>query len=1177
MVKKRSKQKQNQESVRVTEVKRLLFSNQYNPATVFLNVKMRDSLTDIHKVARALSSQSSPFLKFIYETPIANAVEEIQRSRYTYYSGDILKDLAWYSLALENYSETINIFLRLRSDYENSFLKADYESALKILNKIEAETGVSRWSLESRFVLLEYSQGFEANARFLSDVNKKENISPLLLALIKYYSMRAERKISADNYILHLKKDLDSIKQHEHYVAYLQFVLDLSKWNQSLNFAFVTFFDANAPIIDRYTTFISLCRIYCANGGDPVFQLEPILARLVRVIYDPFLECIFQRCDSSYKFNISDTTKQMIEIIDAYTVGNYSASMEESKKLLQQTPNIFELYDIYVKSSGYLGEKVQPIFDKECLSNSIARDMDYIYRKTYSTEAGYQSLLKTAYTLGSSALATRLVSFHQTSLLPDARFWKALGALTSNFPNPTFCKLYDDQLMAIKYLETYSAEFSESITIANQLAIHRGIYNSLLPDFPIEIPETRRMIMQASVLVSLGEKTHALEILEKLYFMIEKGINGYFLFLDELLYSLFHIYLQLDNAVACIRLVVHNYFKNPLSIQRLPLHVLIEYIDKNLRPELCREISYPILYAIFHRKARPIYIAYDNFLSSHGFTMPNQLISDKRFSSAELCMFLGKVCTLDVMAGSYHFSSTEAIESERLRLCQYLSTLDIPEKGQYVQEISDISERYIIRQGMREIDEGKIYINERGIKTSSEKLLKENFNRFLELASINELADLHLLSTSNLTLLEPDKHGEVKADPVGIKDIEELSKYMKIVPVSHVELFKDLFLEIRDLYISSSEYGLDSYLSIRIRHGILGNEIRNSFDSLHLVSERDKNSGEYQKIQYWADRLNISSADMDDIQRLLISFSEYVDSVIIHLNDKIIQIRTETKNPEGMFNYIFKDGDLLSLFMQEIHTIQDYSTFIDVVFRQLRERTALNLAEIQRYIREDITSSVYEKLIQLREQVRAVVSSTDVSELNYNITTCLTDVQNDFAGISRWFAMSGATKVRSFNIDNLIQICITSIKNVYPNRMQQPIVNNNCHQEFDGKYFAPFSDIFRTLLGNIVVHAGLPQEELQIQIDVISSDEKIVIKFQNNLSNEVRSNDPVLKLNDRKSVIYSDRIDENIKKEGGTGYLKINKLLKYDLARQQYDFNFAYSDHGDLVVVIEMELGGLTL
>ena len=82
---------------------------------------------------------------------------------------------------------------------------------------------------------------------------------------------------------------------------------------------------------------------------------------------------------------------------------------------------------------------------------------------------------------------------------------------------------------------------------------------------------------------------------------------------------------------------------------------------------------------------------------------------------------------------------------------------------------------------------------------------------------------------------------------------------------------------------------LRSDSSVRIRHGVLQNQIRSPFEALHLISEKDTTTSEYLPNPYW----DTSFKDVRDdrriaIQKLLIGFSQKLDDVAHKLNKEMI-------------------------------------------------------------------------------------------------------------------------------------------------------------------------------------------------------------------------------------------------------------------------------------------------
>src|SRR5262249_29268754 len=150
--------------------------------------------------------------------------------------------------------------------------------------------------------------------------------------------------------------------------------------------------------------------------------------------------------------------------------------------------------------------------------------------------------------------------------------------------------------------------------------------------------------------------------------------------------------------------------------------------------------------------------------------------------------------------------------------------------------------RSIIRKGIRQIDVSKIYVDEQGIRTVGQTILKESFARYKEMAALSSIETLIMLNPAGFHLLyHVDEKGKLVGTPISKAELttaaEGTNGNVKVVTKAQFALFKELFLDVRDRFISSGEHGLDAYLSIRIRHGVLQNQIRSPFEAFHLISE----------------------------------------------------------------------------------------------------------------------------------------------------------------------------------------------------------------------------------------------------------------------------------------------------------------------------------------------------
>jgi hypothetical protein len=134
-----------------------------------------------------------------------------------------------------------------------------------------------------------------------------------------------------------------------------------------------------------------------------------------------------------------------------------------------------------------------------------------------------------------------------------------------------------------------------------------------------------------------------------------------------------------------------------------------------------------------------------------------------------------------------------------------------------------------------------------------------------------------------------------------------------------------------------------------------------------------------------------------------------------------------------------------------------------------------------------------------------------------------------------------------------VKICFSIVNKIHPQTpILSPEISIDCDVVFHGKYFTFFIDIIRNILDNIIVKSELIEPYLKVKLNVIEENGTLSISIENNVSNLV----DLVTANQRIATIQH-RIDnpENsvyLKKEGGSGYIKINNIIKKVLKRDNY-------------------------
>jgi hypothetical protein len=289
----------------------------------------------------------------------------------------------------------------------------------------------------------------------------------------------------------------------------------------------------------------------------------------------------------------------------------------------------------------------------------------------------------------------------------------------------------------------------------------------------------------------------------------------------------------------------------------------------------------------------------------------------------------------------------------------------------------------------------------------------------------------------------------------------------------------------------------------------------------------------------------------------------------------MIQVKTEKKNVAGLFDYEFSTKELFAMFEDEFVHITDFDQFLDGVLRVLWTRTLKNLENIREVISVQMKDIIYDSISNLDREIRSSIEPHQVAELLKNIARCQTNLQYSLESIAQWFTISRSSLVPQFSVDDLVNICIESINNIYPHKKVRPTTKFDGEVIIDGEFFAPFFDIVRTLIDNALVHSGMPPEKMNIEIETKVADGRLTMRIKNSLGEEVRQLDPVDSLRASHLSVKTSEITEVIAREGRSGLMKVRKIMAIDLQRKDSLLDFTYDEDGKFVVMLRMEMEGL--
>jgi hypothetical protein len=574
-----------------------------------------------------------------------------------------------------------------------------------------------------------------------------------------------------------------------------------------------------------------------------------------------------------------------------------------------------------------------------------------------------------------------------------------------------------------------------------------------------------------------------------------------------------HRLLDSDELESAMELMADSYIAEPLIVRMIPIDRCAKAINEDDTSTLGRELPLSIVYDLYLRyfgEDRP-YIrndAYEDFLMANGCAHPSQLtLPLPKVKHTHLIYYLRYVCVPEVMLNSAYYTSSKSLEDERLLILTLLKTVDLDNASVYDTEIRDITREQIVQQGLRHVEQSKLAMDTQPLRRWAEKNLKESYSRMRDLVSAG-MEPLHPV---------PDKTREQESD-------------LLLAPVDEVvDTARETLLRFLDEAYTNSFHGLDSYLSMRARHGSFAGQLRAVFEDEDIITLRDAHTDEYKSNETWLRRLPSNLHARAKLDVALQDFAKRFDQVVQKFSNDKLQIYSREK-PEGLFSHTVEGIDIL-LLVQEVQPTSSFDRFIDlafVVFWQNVEASTLNVR----------TAIDHELRLKISELERLKKEAPQLDELLSAVRRAQTSMQSSLEILKEWFHTPKLLPTLVYTMDEVIDISLQQVKRLHPDF--DPKVTRDVWYGLSILQLPKFSDIFFLIFDNIQAHSGVGNSPA-VSIEVSFLNGVLRISVSNEMEAWAGIED---KLTRTRDIIKAGQYHRVIKSEGGTGLVKLWNTIR---------------------------------
>lgn len=1055
---------------------------------------------------------------------------------------DIEDSFALAVILCNRYKDVLNKYVSLKTEYETCILSNNFQEALLVLDEINKECGCSLWACSQMFVVEEELNGLEGNKKLLGQFLLETHRNTLVSTLLEFFSFRAEASTSFNNYnekvdkFLKLYVDDISIS----YFSYKLKIQDISikDWGK-----YVLQIDAQLSIVDLYASLVDIVqRSMISEKSLGESQINSVIT-LNNSIDDYLIRNVSLYCG---KKNDVSVDEEVLDIIENYTKGDYQYTLLKLQDYLANNITDYQMWILYVKCNIFMGQVpdtdiriIRDIFSVYSLDDNCATSMGHLfgYLKRYAGTSWKYKLLNT--------------TKRKLSCNDNCDDYITLSLLGEYFVSPRFVSMLPKSVHADQLINSFVsiAPFTVSLLTDNKEDLLQDNYSF------------RNELYHVDDLHKTGRYHEEIELLNRIF---ENNLYTNKYVKEKIIRRLYLAYYSDGDIDKAISLIVNSYFEDENLIKRCDLSKICKKIKERHDKTVYRDIDYPIFIYISNRfDTKEHRIAFSNYLDSNGVTDKNALFNFIVKEDDKNVFFMEKICTLSTLKRHVRISTNAIIATSiRNEILQKLIVLNPKKKKEYLEEISDITTKREISNRVRLVTQHKIKVDVDKIKQEKTELFEENFQKYI------------LLKSFNSELLGFDINNSMNSDSIKRivdsmnEEIKRNTQYSQAILA-----LKDFISDVEYEFLRNEKYGLDTYLSSRIRHGYCKAQLTKELREHHLLlSTADDESDRYDISQYWDDRVGDREApEYLDLKHALSKFTLNVENKVREIRREWIRIKL-INTEVGMFDFTTFANAALVI---DKDNIVDYDMMFSNIVALLWDVTESKLNLIRERIQLELKNFFYDELNLLERKVKECESDTilDVCrEILSAITLCRVKIQTVLNEFENFFYRDDVV-YDDFSIESMVNTCI-GIETQIHAEFDKISLNVNAREErkINGKYFSDFVEIVVMLMNNAISHAGFDNmESIELCVDCsigknaelfeegvnalkkidqsFTNDDLLIISVKNNLS----SDKDIKKIRERVQYIFENAKDPNVLKkysisEGGSGLYKIYKTINYNVS-----------------------------
>lgn len=1056
---------------------------------------------------------------------------------------DVESELLWMSARINVNAERISMFRRTVEAMERLVFGGRIEEAIECLQTIVDAFGSSLWAVQLRIALEQQAGGLERQKRYVAEVRRAHKQG--LLGFVAYHtSVLNEERTTLNKYLDELGS---RIARHQHYSKFVKTYAHYrlaAEWPTSeAGLADVLRVEQNHTLIDVYETFVSTCQEILRR--EHFANLRGLVSRCVTnltTIADFRLTKIAMALGVASSY--APLQRRSTEISDFLFDSQPGKAARASRRILSSL-NVIDPWQLIYAGSAFAHFANSPTHTPR-RPKDLARLVGLVMGPSDPEDDSLAQLNKLAMNFRELPTAAGILDFLKQlkRSYADAPWSPWLIGMNSSttgiedmWPNTDSFRLLDS--------DSRSSEAGPTENTWKSFHYPQGCQESaaLIGSF----------VFAAAGKLNRGQLQEAVDALENSHGLKDplKSISARLLI---------HAHFSLGHRQKVIALIADEGTKSKTHRQLTPIRAAIGgYTWPDYKPissTLAPSIALHLLWSDKESDAVAslLRFAVSTFLRLSGARQPSKLFDRAHdYTRRELLYFLRRVCIPNIIDVSRALRGSREVMEERQAVCAALRLLDPANTSSYAAEVASISNQMALEEGQWIVDRTRIHVDTEALSRWATRELAEDFARYRDLSVL----DVNVAQKFDDILKEilsgsPSQHAtftpEGEADTVLISILHRLSEE----------------------FLSNAIFGLDFYLSKRIRHQSFIGLIRGPLEFSHLITTRNSESGDYHRNDYWLDKF--SRCSMSSLHALDTAFRRCAakfDETLISAKDSNFHIRSDD-HPSGLLSLDFTP-QFYALARTVSHIDSNITDFVNTVVALLWGALEPSLSRTRRFIASDLKTTIASTFDELRAAVRSHAEDDPAFlEFDMEVGRKSTEVQRALDEAASWFTRADIEMHRRrFRLDQVVKIATDSAlkcQRSFEPEISSTVESGDLQMVASALVFV--HDVLFVALDNVRAHSGLPNPRIELCVKPNIDEGTLTVDVRSKTKVHNRS-EKDKELQEIRDLIKSGTFERRTRKEGRSGFLKLGAVVSQS-TKGRISFGFNEVSEFYLTVVYSM-------